>query len=184
MDYYGNNEAFPNDQRFFKKQVNEAISGHELNSMFVKVKEIFEQQDLIFGEDCIKDYNHIETDFIALKLIDLLSEFATETRYKNLNILLGASNNNYNSPEDTFLLLIEKIKQEKLGHLSNEKHKLFELSIVEVIHSFTKITRFLSVYFVFGQMTKERLPRYLNEAYTFLQYIGSPELNLEQFKRV
>ncbi len=183
IDYYTSNNNYPNDKRFFKNHIPSIISGHELDGLFKSVISIYENTNLIKGfHDSESDYKYLTTNYIPKQLLVLLSAFATETRYRNLNVLLGANNKEYISPEDSMVELIKEIIKTDYKNLNENEYRLFDLAVREIFNAIVKMARFSSVFFVFGGYGFEGA-KHIFKAWTFLKYAGDPILDLEKYKK-
>ncbi len=184
MDYFADKGSYPNDKRFFKKRLSDTLmSGHELKVLLNEVLKIYQNSSTLkLARNIESDHQYLTTHYLPTKLLGLLSEFATETRYRNLNVLLGANGKNYVSPENSVIKLIDEIKEREFSHLPPEEYRHFELSIREVFNSLVRIMRFLSTYFMYGGYYSEGM-RHMNQAWIFLKYSSEPVLDLEKYKR-
>jgi hypothetical protein len=182
INHYSVEGNYPNDKSFFKKESDSLLSGHELNSLFNAVVTIFENsKSHLLQLKFEKDFEYVINNYLPQSIFSLLSHFASETRYRNLNVLLGINNPQYESPEDSVISLLEEIKKKEFKHLNSKEYKLFDLAVRELFNSIVKITRLLSSFFLYGGYGFEGM-RHLDQAWSFLKYSDEPILNLEKYK--
>jgi hypothetical protein len=183
FDYHSENKKYPNDKKYFKRVSEDRfMSGHELDILFDSIKKIYKKNaPFIISKDIKEDLRFINTNYLPNKLLKLLSQFATETRYHNLNLLLGAKNVTLKSPEIVFLNLLKEIQKNEFPELNSENYKIFDLCIREVFISIIKITRFLSAFFLNSNEIKSLY--FIKESWMFIKYNGDPKLDLDKYKK-
>ena len=182
IDYNFTHGKYPNDRNFFKRTGTRLISGHDLNNLFDSVFEIYKSDSSHSKmKGPVEDYDYIEKHYLPTKLIKLTAEFAVETRYRNLNVLLGSNGKNYKSPEEEVIKLIEHIIKIEFEDLNNDEYNLFDLAIREMFICYTKIIRFLSRFFIYSGQAFDL--NHISRAWGFIKLYGDPVLNISEYKR-